>query len=367
MIVGVPKEIKNHEYRVALVPSGAAQLVAAGHTVLVQQGAGLGARITDAAFEQAGAKMVPLEEVFQRAEMIMKVKEPQAEELPRFKEGQLLYTYLHLAAMPELTRQLVATGITAVAYETVQLPDGRLPLLTPMSEVAGKLAAQVGASTLMKPAGGEGVLMGGIPGVRPAQVVVLGGGVVGYNAAKVAVGMGADVTLVDISLPVMTRMDDLFQGRLKTLMSNPHNLAEVLPTADLVVGAVLVPGAKAPHLLNRAMLRQMRPGSVLVDVAVDQGGCAETTRATTHADPTYVEEGVVHYAVANMPGSVPRTSTYGLTNATMPFALQLANRGLAALNDPVLAKGVNLHQGQVTYEAVAEAANMPYVPFLGAA
>ncbi|MCB9794146.1 MAG: alanine dehydrogenase [Alphaproteobacteria bacterium] len=363
MIVGVPTEIKAQENRVGLVPSGVKALVANGHRVLVQQGAGNGSGLPDDEYIRAGAEIVTTaEEVFGRADMIWKVKEPLAAEYPLLREGQILYTYLHLAPDPTQTRALLDAGVVGVAYETVELPNGTLPLLTPMSEVAGRLSVQAGAFCLTRHHGGSGVLLGGVPGVEPGQVVIIGGGIVGLNAVKMAVGLGAEVTVLDISLERLRWFDNIFGGRIKTLYSNAYNIERSLGEADLVIGAVLVPGARAPKLITRDMLSFMKPRSAIVDVAVDQGGCVETTRATTHADPTYVVDGVVHYAVANMPGAVARTSTFALNNATVPYGLRIADQGWeAALRaDPALAKGLNVARGEVRNEAVAEALELPY-------
>lgn len=365
MLIGVPKEIKNHEYRVGMVPSGVRELVQAKHEVLIETKAGLGIGVTDAEYQEAGAKIAPSrEEVFKRAEMIIKVKEPQPEEIALLQEGQILYTYLHLAPDPEQTKGLLEKKVVGVAYETIQLPDNSLPLLTPMSEIAGRMSIQAGARSLEKERGGRGVLLGGVPGVEQGHVVIIGCGIVGRNAAKVALGMGADVTILDINLERLRYVDDLFGGRIKTLFNNRYTLTEQLRGADLVIGAILIPGAKAAKLITRDMLTVMKEGSVLVDVAVDQGGCAETTRPTTHSDPTYVVDGVIHYCVANMPGAVARTSTYALTNATLPYALRIANQGIkqAVAGDPALAKGVNVHRGAVTHQAVADSLGLPYTP-----
>jgi len=366
MIVGVPKEIKPQENRIGLVPSGVKALTQAGHQVLVQQGAGNGSGLPDQEYIAVGAEIVPTaEEVYSRADMIWKVKEPLAAEYPLLREGQILYTYLHLAPDPKQTKALLDAGVVGIAYETVELNDRSLPLLVPMSEVAGRLSIQAGAHSLEKHQGGRGVLMGGVPGVEPAKVMVLGGGIVGLNAAKMAIGMGAEVTLLDISLDRMRWFDNIYQGRIKTLYSNPYNIERCLSECDLAIGAVLIPGAKAPHLITRDMLGLMKPGSAIVDVAVDQGGCVETTHATTHANPTYVVDGVVHYAVANMPGAVARTSTFALNNATIPYGLRIANQGWknALSEDPCLAKGLNVLHGEVTNEPVAEALGYSYSPW----
>ena len=359
MIIGVPKEIKNNENRVALTPAGAHSLVENGHKVYIEVGAGLGSGFADEDYIEAGAKLLPsADEVFDIADMIMKVKEPIPVEYDRLKEGQVLYTYLHLAPNQELTDVLVKKNITAIAYETVQLKDGSLPLLTPMSEVAGRMATQVGAYMLQKYTGGSGVLLGGVPGVRPGHVVIIGGGVVGINAAKMAVGLGAKVTILDISKKRLMYIDDVFNGRVETLYSNPYNIAEAVAEADLLVGAVLITGAKAPILVTEEMVKSMKEGSVIVDVAIDQGGSIETIdRITTHDNPSYVKHGVVHYSVANMPGAVPRTSTFALTGVTLPYAIKLANKGFteAVKCDEALALGVNTYKGHVTYSHVAEA------------
>lgn len=365
MIIGVPKEIKNNEYRVGLTPGGVAEFVAHGHTVLVENGAGEGSSFSDAEYSFAGAEIVSTAaELFERAEMIVKVKEPQAVEIERLREGQILYAFLHLAPDLAQTKGLIESGAVCFAYETVELPNGSLPLLAPMSEVAGRMAAQVGATYLQKPYGGRGVLMGGIPGVLPAKVVVLGGGVVGTNAAYVAMGMGADVTIMDVNLDRLRYLDEIWGNRVRTLYSSRHNVAQIITEADLVIGAVLLPGAKTPYLVSRDMLSTMKAGAVLVDVSVDQGGCFETTRPTTHAEPTYFVDGVLHYAVANMPGAVPHTSTLGLTNSTLRYGLAIADKGWkqAVLDDPSLAKGVNVLEGMITYAPVAEAHGMVYKP-----
>ncbi|MDX5358660.1 MAG: alanine dehydrogenase [Rhodobacterales bacterium] len=364
MKIGCPKEIKPQEFRVGLTPQAAREAVAHGHQVMVEAGAGTGAGFADADYVAAGASIVPTaDEVFASAEMIVKVKEPQPVERARLRKGQVLFTYLHLAPDPEQTRDLLASGVTAIAYETVTDRTGGLPLLAPMSEVAGRLAPQMGAWALQKANGGRGVLLGGVPGVRPANVMIIGGGVVGTAAARVAVGMGANVTVLDRSIPRMSYLDDIFQGRLTTQYSSAAALAELLPEADMVIGAVLIPGAAAPKLVSRAQLSTMKPGSVIVDVAIDQGGCFETSKATTHADPIYTVDGVIHYCVANMPGAVARTSTMALGNATMPFMLALAGKGWrrACAEDPHLLAGLNVHGGQLTYAAVGEALGLPSI------
>ncbi len=363
MLVGVTKEIKNHEYRVGLTPAGAAELVRSGHQVLVQTLAGAGVGFTDAHYEAAGARIAPdAATVFAKAEMVVKVKEPQPDECRALRPGQVLFTYLHLAPDPEQTRLLVDSDAVAIAYETVTDDRGGLPLLAPMSEVAGRMAIQAGAKALEKSQGGSGVLLPGVPGVPAAKVLVLGGGVVGVNAARVAMGIGAQVTILDVSLNRLKELDALYGPRLQTLYSNRANLEDALREADLVIGAVLIPGAAAPKLITRDMLALIKPGSVIVDVAVDQGGCAETTHATTHQDPTYIVDGVVHYCVANMPGGVARTSTLALTNATLPFVLQLANKGYrrALQDNKHLRNGLNIHRGKVTCEAVARELGYTY-------
>ncbi|MCX7061141.1 MAG: alanine dehydrogenase [Gammaproteobacteria bacterium] len=365
MLIGVPKEIKVHEYRVGLTPAGVRELKAHGHAVIVQRAAGLGIGIPDAQYAAAGAELVDsAEEIFARAEMVVKVKEPQPAECALLREGQVLFTYLHLAPDPAQTQALIDSGCVAIAYETVTDGRGGLPLLAPMSEVAGRMSIQAGAHAMEKAQGGNGVLLGGVPGVAPADVIVIGGGVVGYNAARIAVGMGANVTILDRSLPRLAWLDTAFDGRLTTLYSTVDALETAVRHADLVIGAVLVPGAAAPKLVTRAMLKTMKPGAVIVDVAIDQGGCFETSRATTHQNPTYVEEGIVHYCVANMPGGVARTSTFALTNATMPFTVALADKGYkrALLDDPNLREGLNVHLGRVTYKAVAEALGYDHQP-----
>ncbi|MBL6751924.1 MAG: alanine dehydrogenase [Nevskia sp.] len=363
MLIGVPKEIKVHEYRVGLTPAGVRELARHGHEVIVQTHAGAGIGLADAQYQAAGARIVgDAAEVFASAELVIKVKEPQPAECAMLRDGQVLFTYLHLAPDPAQARALLDSGCVAIAYETVSDGRGGLPLLAPMSEVAGRMSIQAGAHAMEKAQGGNGVLLGGVPGVVPARVVVIGGGVVGYNAARVAVGMGADVVVLDRSLDRLNWLDTVFEGRLTTLYSTVDAVESEVVRADLVIGAVLVPGAAAPKLVTRAMLRQMKPGAVVVDVAIDQGGCFETSRPTTHQDPTYVEEGVVHYCVANMPGGVARTSTFALTNATLPYALALADKGYrkALLEDANLREGLNVHHGKLTYKAVAEALNLEY-------
>jgi alanine dehydrogenase len=365
MIIGVPKEIKNNENRVAITPAGVDTLIQAGHEVLVETGAGIGSGFSDEEFTSHGAKIMPsAAETWNNAEMILKVKEPLPEEYEYFREDLILFTYLHLAPEPELTRALMQKKVAAIAYETVQLENGSLPLLTPMSEVAGRMSVQIGARFLEKPQGGKGVLLGGVPGVLPANVVIIGGGTVGTNAAKIALGMGAKVTILDINADRLRQLDDQFHGQLHTLMSNRYNIAEAVKKADLLIGAVLIPGRRAPRLVTEDMVKEMQPGSVIVDVAIDQGGSIETIdRITTHSDPVYVKYGVVHYAVANMPGAVPRTSTLALTNVTIPYAVQIATKGLekAIVESRPLARGVNVIKGQVTYQAVAESLGLPYV------
>ncbi|MEQ7054039.1 alanine dehydrogenase [Paenibacillaceae sp. P-4] len=365
MIIGVPMEIKNNENRVALTPAGVAAFHKAGHRVIIEHDAGIGSGFDNASYEQAGATIIPsAAEVWAQADMIMKVKEPLSSEYGYFRPGLILFTYLHLAAEPELARALIEHKVTAIAYETVAV-NRTLPLLTPMSEVAGRMSAQIGAQFLEKPHGGIGILLGGVPGVRRGKVTVIGGGVVGTNAAKIAVGLGADVTIIDMNADRLRQLDDLFGSSVNTLMSNPLNIAEAVAESDLVIGAVLIPGAKAPKLVTEAMIRSMQPGSVVIDVAIDQGGIFETVdRITTHDDPIYVKHGVVHYAVANMPGAVPRTSTMALTNVTVPYALSIANLGLgrALQNSQPLMRGVNTAGGAITYEAVARDLALPYVP-----
>jgi alanine dehydrogenase len=361
MKIGVPKEIKTNENRIALVPAGAETLIGAGHSVLIETGAGLGSGFSDEDFTSVGATIAPdADAVWRDSEMIMKVKEPIKVEWPRMRKGQLVFTYFHFAADEELTKAHIASGATCVAYETVELPTRELPLLTPMSEVAGRMAVQEGAKYLEKLYGGRGVLLGGVPGVAPAKVVILGGGIVGINAAKMAAGLGAKVVILDISLERLRYLSDVMPANVQLIHSNRHNILEQITTADLVIGGVLIPGAKAPKLIRRADLSVMRPGSVIVDVAIDQGGCVETIHATTHENPTYVVDGVIHYGVANMPGGVPRTSTLALTNATLPYSVQLANKGWkrALKENPALLKGLNVTDGKVTYAGVAEAFGM---------
>ena len=363
MLVGVPKEIKVHESRVAITPEGVSEFVHAGHTVVIQDGAGVGSAITNEDFVQTGAKIVAIaDEVWQKADLVLKVKEPIESEYSKMRKGQTLFTYLHLAASKACTDALVASGTTAIAYETVEV-NGTLPLLAPMSEVAGRLATQVGATALQKPHGGRGVLLGGVPGVAPGRVVVIGGGVAGLNAAVIALGMGADVTVFDRSISRLQYIDTIYGGRIKTLVASKHALEREIKQADLVIGAVLVHGAKAPKLVSNTLVSQMKSGSVLVDIAIDQGGCFEDSKATTHAEPTYTVHNSVFYCVANMPGAVPVASTYALTNATLPYALSLANLGweAACRKDPNLAKGLNVHEGRIYYSAVAEAHGYPSV------
>lgn len=357
--VGVPKEILDNEYRVALTIAGCSTLIAEGHKVFIETKAGIGSGITDDEYKAAGATILKdAKAVFDEADLILKVKEPQASEVPLLHKGQILFTYLHLAAHPKLATDLAKTGATCIAYETVQYDNGQLPLLTPMSEIAGRLATQVGANYLERPMGGRGVLLGGVPGVEPGEVIIIGGGVVGTNAAKIAAGLGARVTLFDRSLERLRYLDDVFQGRVRTVFSIGHYLDQLLPSADLVIGAVLIPGKQAPRVVTKDMVKKMKPGSVIVDVSVDQGGCIETVHATTHSAPTYVWEGVVHYGVANIPGAVPWTSTRALTNATLPYCQKLAKFGYqAVLDDPALNRGVNIHEGQIVHPGVAEAVN----------
>ncbi|HKQ75433.1 MAG TPA: alanine dehydrogenase [Blastocatellia bacterium] len=363
MIIGLPKEIKDNEYRVGLTPAGVKTLSDYGHTVLVETKAGEGSGISDEEYSAATGRIVETaDEVWQRSEMIVKVKEPVGPEYKRMREGQILFTYLHLAPDQKLTQAMLKSKITGVAYETITNDEGHLPLLTPMSEVAGRMAVQVGAHYLQKPEGGRGVLMGGVPGVLPAKVVIIGGGVVGINSIKMAVGLGANVTVLDKNLERLRYLDDIFGAKIKTLVSNPYTVQDACANADLVIGAVLIPGASAPMLVTRDMLKTMHRGSVIVDVAVDQGGCIETTKPTTHSDPTFYVDDVLHYCVANMPGAVPRTSTFALTNATLPIAIKLANKGFqgAIAKDRHLKEGVNTFAGHITYEAVAESQGLKY-------
>lgn len=365
MRIGVPKEIKSDEYRVAMMPVGAEMLVKAGHEVMVEASAGSGSGFADEAYAKAGARIVSgAEEIFNKAEMIVKVKEPQPSEIAHFRPGQIVFTYFHFAASAQLTQACLESGIVAIAYETIKDKRGNLPLLTPMSEIAGKMSIQEGAKYLEKPMMGRGILLGGVPGVAPAHVVVLGAGIVGTNAAKVAAGLGADVKLMDINLDRLRYLDDVMPANVDTLYSDPHTVREQLRLADLVIGAVLIPGAKAPRLVSREDLKEMKSGTVIVDVAIDQGGCVETARATTHSQPTYVVEGVVHYCVTNMPGAVGRTSTIALCNATLPYALRLAGKGYekAAAEDPGLGEGINLVNGRVTHAAVAESLKLALQP-----
>jgi alanine dehydrogenase len=363
MIIGVPKEIKNNEFRVAITAAGVNEFRTHGHDVLVERGAGLGSGITDEEYAVAGAEIVAdADDVWARADMVMKVKEPIKAEYHRFRKGLILFTYLHLAAEPELTQELINSGVTAIAYETVQ--EGRtLPLLAPMSEVAGRLSVQVGATSLMAPAGGKGVLLGGVPGVRPAKVVVLGAGVAGTNAAAMALGLGADVTILDININRLRELDAQYSGRLKTVASNKYEIEKSVVDADLVIGSVLIPGAKAPKLVSNELVSRMKPGSVLVDIAVDQGGCFEDTHPTTHQEPTYKVHNTIFYCVANMPGAVPNTSTYALTNVTLRYAVALANLGVRTAfdRDPALAAGLNIAGGHVAHHSVSEAHNLPLV------
>ena len=363
MIIGVPREVKDHETRVGLVPSGASALVEAGHKVLVETGAGAGSTIADDEYVAAGAEIVSTAaEVWGRADLVVKVKEPQPSEYEYLRKGLILFTYLHLAPLPELTQKLVDAGVTAIAYETIREKDGSLPLLTPMSEVAGRMAVQIGAKYLEAPSGGRGILLGGIPGVRPANVLILGGGVAGHNAAKVARGLGARVTVVDKNLDRLRQIDDIFNGDVETMASSIWTIREAVIHADLVIGCVLIPGASAPKLVRRDMLKPMKKGSVLVDVSIDQGGCFETSRPTTHTDPVYFVDDVLHYCVSNMPAAVPHTSTMGLTNATFPYLLEIANHGFegAVTRSEAIYQGVNVHAGHITYPAVAESQGRPW-------
>lgn len=363
MIIGVPKEVKDHEARVGLLPSGAKALIEAGHKVLAQTGAGLASSLTDEEYREAGAEIVPTAEaLWKGSDLVVKVKEPQPSEYPYFRPGLILFTYLHLAPLPELTDALVKSKVSAVAYETIREADNSLPLLTPMSEVAGRMAVQVGAQYLEAPMGGRGILLGGVPGVAPANVVIIGGGVVGHNAAKMAVGLGAHVTIIERNLNRLRELDDIYSSQVVTLASNVYTIRESLRHADLVVGAVLIPGASAPRLVRRDMLPLMKKGAVMVDVAIDQGGCFETSHATTHTDPVYFVDGVLHYCVSNMPAAVPHTSTFALNNATFPYLLELANRGLkgACEHSNAIREGVNTYHGHIVYQAVAESQGKPW-------
>jgi alanine dehydrogenase len=362
--IGVAKEIKSDEYRVALTPAGALELTRRGHDVFVESGAGEGSAFPDDAYVNVGARVVSVEQVWSESELLLKVKEPVSEEYERLREGLVLFTYLHIAADEPLTRALLDSGITAVAYETVETDDRRLPLLAPMSEIAGRLAAQAGAYFLEKPLGGRGLLLGGVPGVAPGRVIVIGGGAVGYNAAIIAIGLGAQVTILERSIDRMRYLDEILSGRVSLVMSSSLQIAESIADADVVIGAVLIPGALAPKLVTRDMIREMKPGAVVVDVAIDQGGCFETSKPTTHSDPVYDVDGVTHYCVANMPGAVPITSTKALTNATLPYVEAIAEHGLreAVARDRALARGVNVVDGKITYQAVAEAHDLDYAP-----
>ncbi len=365
MIIGVPKEIKNNENRVAVTPAGVSELSNNGHKVYVQASAGVGSAFSDEDYVSAGATMLPtIEEVYAIAEMIVKVKEPIEPEYNLIKPGQLVFTYFHFASHEPLTHAMMKSGATCLAYETVEKPDRSLPLLIPMSEVAGRMSVQEGAKYLEKPMGGRGILLGGVPGVRPASVVILGGGIVGTQAAKMAAGLGARVTIMDVSIPRLRQLDDIMPANVDTVYSNEYNIREAIRKADLIIGAVLIPGGKAPHLITRDMLKTIPAGAVMVDVAVDQGGCFETTKPTTHADPTYVIDGIIHYTVANMPGAVPYTSTLALTNATLPYAIQLANKGWqkACMESRELRHGLNIIDGKVVYKGVSEAFGLAYTP-----
>lgn len=365
MIIGVPKEIKNNENRVAVTPSGALELTKRGHEVYVQSTAGLGSGFTDEDYVTAGANILPtIEATYEKAEMIIKVKEPIEPEYKLCKKDQLIFTYFHFASYEPLTKAMMESGATCLAYETVEKEDRSLPLLVPMSEVAGRMSIQEGAKYLEKPLKGRGILLGGVPGVRPAKVMILGGGVVGTNAAKMAAGMGADVTILDLSLPRLRYLDDVMPANVNTFMSSEYNIRELIKNHDLIVGAVLIPGAKAPHLITKDMLKEMKPGTVVVDVAVDQGGCIETCHPTTHEDPTYIIDDVVHYCVANMPGAVPYTSTLALTNATLPYAIELANKGWkkACQENEELKLGLNVINGDIVYKGVSDAFDLPYTP-----
>jgi alanine dehydrogenase len=363
LIIGIPREIKEDEYRVSMTPAGVQDMVLDGHTVLVEDAAGEGSGLSNQLYEEHGAQIVERKDVFSRSQMVIKVKEPLPEEFDLLREGQILYTYLHLAPAPELTRALLDRKVIGIAYETVQLADNSLPLLIPMSEVAGRMSIHEGSKYLERENQGRGILLGGVPGVDPGHVVIIGGGIVGANAAKMAIGTGASVTLLDVNLNRLRYLDDIYGGRLKTLMSNRVNIIEALRTADLVIGAILIPGARAPKLITREMLSLMMPGSVIVDVGIDQGGVVETSHPTTHSDPIFIVDDVVHYCVANMPGAVARTSTFALTNATFPYALELARKGFndAFKTNPPLARGVNVFNGHVTHPAVADALDMECV------
>ncbi len=365
MIVGVPREVKSDEYRVALLPVGAEELTTSGHRVLVEAGAGVGSGIADALYQAAGAEIVGVDDVWARADLIIKVKEPQAAEFPRMRSGQVVFTYYHFAADEGLTRAVMDSGITAIAYETIRDPRGALPLLTPMSEVAGRMSIQEGAKFLERPQEGRGILLAGVPGVAPAEVAILGGGVVGANAAKVAAGLGASVRILDVNLDRLRYLDDVMPANVTTLYSDRHTILESIERADLVVGAVLIPGALAPRLVRREDLARMKPGAVIVDVAIDQGGCVETSRPTTHRSPTYLVDGVVHYCVANMPGAVGRTSTYALCNVTLPYLLLMARKGWREIASalPGIAEGINIDRGRVTNRAVAETFGLPFFPW----
>lgn len=365
MIIGVPKEIKNNENRVAVTPSGAMELTKRGHEVYIQSTAGDGSGFTDDEYVAAGASILPtIEATYEKAEMIIKVKEPIEPEYKLCKKDQLIFTYFHFASHEPLTKAMMESGAVCLAYETVEKADRSLPLLVPMSEVAGRMSIQEGAKYLEKPLKGRGILLGGVPGVRPAKVMILGGGVVGTNAAKMAAGMGADVTILDLSLPRLRYLDDIMPANVNTFMSSEYNIRELIKSHDLIVGAVLIPGAKAPHLITKDMLKEMKPGTVLVDVAVDQGGCIETCKPTTHEDPTYIIDDVVHYCVANMPGAVPYTSTLALTNATLPYAIDLANKGWkkACQDNEELKLGLNVINGEIVYKGVSDAFDLPYTP-----
>lgn len=365
MLVGIPKEIKNHEYRVAITPAGVLELIKNGHQVVIEKNAGVGSAISDDEFLKSGAQILnSADEIWQKADLILKVKEPIAVEYPKMRKGQILFTYLHLAASRECTDALIKSGTTAIAYETVELPNRSLPLLAPMSEVAGRLAPQVGAHSLLKFQGGRGLLLGGVPGVKRANVVIIGGGVSGLHAATIALGLQANVTILDLNVDRLKELDLIFDGKVQTLISNAYEIERNVLDADLVIGAVLVPGAKAPKLVTNDLVKRMKPGSVLVDIAIDQGGCFEDSKATTHDNPTFLVHNSIFYCVANMPGSVPNTSTFALTNVTMPFAKAIANKGWkkATADDSALRLGLNVHEGQITYKAVADAFNLEYVP-----